>query len=70
MFPGSHHNGRGLIAWADSHVEARTWTDHRTLGTPDCSAPDTGSIKWHEHRQPSSDNPDLRWLLSHASVTR
>jgi prepilin-type N-terminal cleavage/methylation domain-containing protein/prepilin-type processing-associated H-X9-DG protein len=53
--PASHHNGSGVLAFADGHVQTRRWRDARTKIT--LSPP---SII--HHQQASPDNPDIEWL--------
>ncbi|MBI4663943.1 MAG: type II secretion system protein [Verrucomicrobia bacterium] len=70
MLPGSYHNRSGMIAWADGHVEAKRWKDARTTGVGLEPEPESsGIIDWHRHQLASPDNPDLRWLQEHGSIS-
>jgi hypothetical protein len=53
-FPSSQHNKRGVLAFADSHVETHRWIDKRTM-------PAVGSTIVG-HGITSSTNVDLIWL--------
>jgi hypothetical protein len=59
--PFAGHSGRGVLAFTDSHVETRRWTDPATKNpNRDLSNHLTGNTK----------NADLQWLLQHASVAK
>jgi prepilin-type N-terminal cleavage/methylation domain-containing protein len=55
-YPSSLHQGLGVLAFADSHVESRRWQDPRTRKR-------AANAQQHiPHGDPSPNNPDLRWL--------
>jgi len=54
--PGAHHNGKGVAAFVDGHVEVLSWQDQRTITNQ--------SIL---HFEESKNNPDLKWLQTHAA---
>lgn len=51
--PASRHNGAGMLAFVDGHVESKKWLDARTR------RPVTREM-WHGQVQ--ANNPDLAWL--------
>jgi|KBSSwiStaDraftv2_1062776.scaffolds.fasta_scaffold18063_3 prepilin-type N-terminal cleavage/methylation domain-containing protein/prepilin-type processing-associated H-X9-DG protein len=53
-YPSSLHNGRGVVAFADGHVETHRWVDPRT------APPVNGNIL--AHWNDSTGNPDLDWI--------
>ncbi len=56
-YPSSLHNGLGVGAFADSHVESHKWLDPRTRKRW------TGTGTSHiAHNDPSPNNQDLKWL--------
>ncbi len=57
--PASYHNRAGVIAFADSHVEAHRWLDSRTI------APRL--TDFHNHNDASPNNGDLVWLREHTT---
>jgi hypothetical protein len=57
--PSVSHNGSGVLTFADSHVETHRWT------SPETRRPDYSLFN---HFQGDPKNPDLNWLLGHASV--
>jgi len=57
-YPSDMHNGRGVLAFADSHVESHKWLDRRTtVGLP----PGENYIP---HNISSPNNADLNWLAA------
>ncbi|MGA2176977.1 MAG: prepilin-type N-terminal cleavage/methylation domain-containing protein [Verrucomicrobiota bacterium] len=55
-FPSYLHRKRGVVAFADSHVETHKWQDARTMiGVP------AGDV-FIPHDVPSPNNPDLVWI--------
>jgi prepilin-type N-terminal cleavage/methylation domain-containing protein len=57
-YPSDLHRQRGVVAFADSHVEAHRWLDARTrLHLTDGS----GYIR---HDNSAAGNPDLAWIAS------
>jgi prepilin-type N-terminal cleavage/methylation domain-containing protein len=55
-FPSDLHRSRGVVAFADSHVETHKWLDRRTMiGVP------TGS-EYIPHGIFSINNKDLAWI--------
>lgn len=60
--PGSHHDRAGTVSFADGHTELHAWQDNRTM-------PAFRGI--HVSRNVASPgNPDVAWLVSHASSPR
>ncbi len=59
-FPGSPHRARGVISFADGHVETHRWTDQRTITAY--------SSDYHGHRESSPSNKDIAWLREHTTV--
>ncbi|MBT5928021.1 MAG: type II secretion system protein [Verrucomicrobia bacterium] len=54
--PGAYHNGQGVAAFVDGHVEVLKWKDQRTI-----------TNKTILHFEESKGNPDLKWLQAHAA---
>ena len=54
-FPSSLHRQRGVLAFADGHVEAHRWLDSRTL-------PQLTSGYYIGHGAAAFGSPDLAWL--------
>lgn len=54
--PGAHHNGSGVAAFVDGHVEVLAWKDQRTI-----------TNKTILHVEKSVGNEDLLWLQKHAA---
>ena len=61
-FPGSSHNGGGVIAYGDGHVQHHRWTDSRTVTAY--------SADYHRHDDPSPENTDLAWIRLGTTVGR
>jgi prepilin-type N-terminal cleavage/methylation domain-containing protein/prepilin-type processing-associated H-X9-DG protein len=60
-FPSFLHRGRGVVAFADSHVETHKWSDARTMiGVP-------GGDQFIPHGIPSPNNKDLVWIADRTS---
>jgi prepilin-type N-terminal cleavage/methylation domain-containing protein len=59
--PFAGHNRSGVLSFADGHVDTHRWTDPRTV-KPDWDL--------STHFQGMANNPDLDWLLKHASVDK
>ncbi len=55
-YPSWLHGGRGVISFADSHVETRKWVDARTR-----KALPPGS-QYIQHNDPSPNNQVLYWI--------
>ncbi len=53
-YPSSQHGGRGVLTFADGHVQTHRWTDPRTM------PPVTGGILAHWEASPG--NADLGWI--------
>lgn len=62
-YPSSLHRRVGVVAFADSHVEAHRWVDSRTMKT----APPSGIIA---HWDPSPNNRDLKWIRERTTVRK
>lgn len=60
--PGSHHDRAGTISFADGHTELHAWQDPRTM--PVFRGTDIVL------NVSSPGNPDLQWILDHASRRR
>jgi prepilin-type N-terminal cleavage/methylation domain-containing protein/prepilin-type processing-associated H-X9-DG protein len=60
-YPSDMHGGRGVVAFADNHVEAHKWVDGRTtIGLPPGRA-------FIQHYVASPNNSDLIWIGSHTT---
>lgn len=55
-YPSSLHNGQGVLAYADNHLETHKWLDPRTRK----SLP--SGTEYIPHGQPSPNNADLAWI--------
>jgi prepilin-type N-terminal cleavage/methylation domain-containing protein len=62
MYPNASHLRDGVNTFADGHAEAKRWQDDRTVNP--------GKITFHDHDQPSPNNPDVLWLQQHATVPK
>jgi prepilin-type processing-associated H-X9-DG protein len=60
-FPSDLHQQRGVLAFADGHVEAHHWLDPRTRLHL------TGDQAYIPHNVASPNNPDLAWLTERTS---
>ncbi len=60
-YPSSLHNGQGVVAFADNHVESHKWLDARTRKTLP-----TGT-DYIPHNQSSPNNADLAWITLQAT---
>jgi prepilin-type N-terminal cleavage/methylation domain-containing protein len=57
-FPSYCHRSRGVVSFADAHVETHKWQDPRTMiGVPPGET-------WIPHNVSSPDNPDLFWITN------
>lgn len=63
MYPGSFHNGRSVVSFADGHIETKKWVDLRTL------EPDE-QVSFHTHNEHSPNNIDVHWLQSRTIAQR
>jgi prepilin-type N-terminal cleavage/methylation domain-containing protein/prepilin-type processing-associated H-X9-DG protein len=65
-YPATHHNGGGVVAFADGHVESHRWVERKTIeeATKKTWLSDHLSSGW------VTDNRDLKWLQAHASVRK
>lgn len=61
-FPGSTHSRGAVVSFADGHVEHHKWQDPRTITAY--------SPAYHNHNDPSPNNPDVAWLQARATVPR
>ena len=59
-FPNSTHNGQGVLAFSDGHVERHRWVDPRTV--------EAKSAEYHSHFDKSPNNEDIYWLRSVTTV--
>ncbi|MGA2749949.1 MAG: prepilin-type N-terminal cleavage/methylation domain-containing protein [Verrucomicrobiota bacterium] len=55
-YPSALHNRRGVVTFADSHVETHKWQDARTIISL------SGTEQFIPHNIPSPNNPDLVWI--------
>ncbi len=62
--PSYLHGNRGVVVFADSHIEAHKWTDPRTLGG---TAVVGGYIP---HSTAAGNNPDLQWIMQRTTSTQ
>jgi prepilin-type processing-associated H-X9-DG protein len=62
-YPSYLHRGRGVLSFADGHVEPHRWMDSRTMVH-------LGSGTFIPHGIMSPNNPDLIWLASKTSSAR
>jgi prepilin-type N-terminal cleavage/methylation domain-containing protein/prepilin-type processing-associated H-X9-DG protein len=58
-YPAVYHNNRGVLAFADGHVEGHKWRDPRILSPH--------SSSFHSHHDSSPNNNDVVWLEQHAT---
>lgn len=63
-YPSSLHNGVGVVAFADNHVESRKWVDPRTRKSLNST---TAHI---QHGESSPGNRDIRWLRERTTVRK
>jgi len=60
-YPSDLHRGRGVVVFADSHVETHKWLDPRTtIGVPPGN-------QYIPHDVDSPNNPDLLWIAQRTS---
>jgi len=64
--PTVEHENSGVVAFADSHVEAHKWKDPDTIKY----ARDGGNADGNHFVFVNPNNPDLRWLQEHTTVLR
>ncbi|MSU37070.1 MAG: DUF1559 domain-containing protein [Pedosphaera sp.] len=62
--PSAQHEGGGVVAFADGHVDGHRWTESKTIE----EAVTTQWLSHHFFFRPG--NRDLRWLQGHASVVK
>ena len=62
LFPGNSHSQGAVISSIDGHVEHHRWRDPRTIAAR--------SSNYHQHRDASPGNADLRWLRERTSVPK
>jgi prepilin-type N-terminal cleavage/methylation domain-containing protein len=62
--PSVEHNGSGVLAFADAHVEAHRWKDPDTIKY----ARDGGLGDGYHFAFVNPMNPDLLWLQEHATA--
>ncbi|HEX5220143.1 MAG TPA: prepilin-type N-terminal cleavage/methylation domain-containing protein [Verrucomicrobiae bacterium] len=63
-YPSALHKGSGIIAYADTHVDARKWLDART-GKRLANGADR-----IPHNDSSVGNKDLQWLRERATIRK
>jgi prepilin-type N-terminal cleavage/methylation domain-containing protein/prepilin-type processing-associated H-X9-DG protein len=60
-YPSDLHRGRGVVSFADTHVETHKWEDPRTtIGVPH-------GQEFIPHDTASPNNKDLVWIAQHTS---
>jgi prepilin-type processing-associated H-X9-DG protein len=60
-YPSDLHRNRGVVVFADSHVETHKWLDPRTtIGIPPGN-------QYIPHGVASPNNPDLIWIAQRTS---
>jgi prepilin-type N-terminal cleavage/methylation domain-containing protein/prepilin-type processing-associated H-X9-DG protein len=59
--PSSEHSRRGVVSFADGHVEAHRWTDPLILKK-------VGDAQILAHWESASRAPDLDWLREHTTM--
>ncbi len=57
-YPSGLHGGRGVLAFADGHVESHAWQDPRTVPRL------AGGQSYIQHFISSPNNPDLAWIAA------
>jgi prepilin-type N-terminal cleavage/methylation domain-containing protein len=62
-WPASYHGGAGALNFADGHSEVHRWRDPRTT-------PSVGKQIDTFNGAASPKNPDIEWLLRHATVQK
>ena len=55
-YPSALHQQRGVVAFADGHVEVHHWQDSRTMMSL------AGGSAYIFHQNSAAGNPDLRWI--------
>ena len=55
-FPSDLHGHRGVLAFADGHVELHRWGDSGTLARL------TSGAAFIQHNSPAGNSPDLSWI--------
>jgi prepilin-type N-terminal cleavage/methylation domain-containing protein len=63
-YPSWFHRNKGVLSFADNHVESRKWVDPRTR-----KALPAGS-NYIPHNDPSSGNLDLAWVRERTTVKK
>ena len=61
-WPNSSHSRGGVLSHADGHVDYHRWRDERTIAAV--------SKSYHDHKDSSPGNEDLRWLRQRTSLLR
>ena len=56
-YPSALHGQRGVVAFADGHVEVHHWLDARTM------LQIAGGAAYIPHNISSPNNPDLNWIV-------
>jgi prepilin-type processing-associated H-X9-DG protein len=60
-YPSGLHNKRGVLAFADGHVEVHKWLNPLTM-------PQLSSGTYIGHGYSASGNVDLAWIASHTTI--
>jgi len=63
-YPSTLHNGVGVVAFADNHIEAHKWLDARTKR----SLP--GAAQYIPHTDPVGGNKDFKWIADHTTLRK
>jgi prepilin-type N-terminal cleavage/methylation domain-containing protein/prepilin-type processing-associated H-X9-DG protein len=67
-YPSTSHNGSGVLAFADGHVESRKWLTGSTWPQPFGMEETHGGVI--SHWLPLPDNPDLAWLRERTTALK
>jgi len=65
-WPASYHNRAGAFNFADGHSSFKRWQDPRTYFAVKTST----QLRTGKTGQASPRNPDIAWLLDHATVKK
>jgi hypothetical protein len=63
-YPSDLHQRGGVLAFADSHVEAHRWQDPRTRLHL------AGGAAYIPHNIVTPNNPDLNWIAARTTSTK
>lgn len=63
-YPSTLHNGQGVLAFADNHVQSHRWLDPRTQKTV------TAAGSYIGHSDAFAGNQDIKWIADHTTLKR